>query len=720
METRNQSSSPDNAHPNGGQPGDWIARPYSPVLITAGLFILIIGIAVFLGYRHYEVTRYNALGADRMTANLLADLLMEHNKATIGILQSYAHRPLFVDAVKRQDRAGASRHLIDLKKNTEIDLTLLADPRGIAWANYPVFPEVIAKNLSDRDWYQGVRSQWRPYISNVFQLIVGDKPLAVAMAVPVFDEKGKVIGILATSQRLSFLVDAIQRVPLDPYMSVSVIDREGHILYNNESLYQETMTAHRFFPLIKAALKEKNRQIEIDEPQQGQGKIYLTAFPVGDSGWSVTIERSLKDIFKSDYRRFIELMATSFLLFLLIVFLLAYIRNVFLFRKAKELLQAEKKLRQSEESERETRDYLEKLIGYANAPIIVWDPQFRITRFNHAFEDLTGLQAGEVLGKEIDLLFPEGRREVSLGLIRQTTGGKRWEAIEIPILHRDGSVRTVLWNSATIYSPDGRTSVATIAQGQDITERKQAEEILELRFKLMQYAASHNLEEVLQAALDEIGTLTGSPIGFYHFVEADEKTLSLQAWSTRTAREFCKAEGKGLHYGIDKAGVWVDSIRERKAVIHNDYPSLPHRKGMPPGHAAIQRELTVPIFRNQKIVAILGLGNKPTDYTEDDIRIVSFLADVTWEMAQKKRAEEALEEERRRLQQALDEVRTLRGIVPICASCKNIRDDKGFWNQVEKYVSDHTEAEFSHSICPDCAKKLYPELYKDINHNEKP
>jgi hypothetical protein len=88
-------------------------------------------------------------------------------------------------------------------------------------------------------------------------------------------------------------------------------------------------------------------------------------------------------------------------------------------------------------------------------------------------------------------------------------------------------------------------------------------------------------------------------------------------------------------------------------------------------------------------------------------------------MAQKKRAEEALEEERRRLQQALDEVRTLRGIIPICASCKNIRDDKGFWNQVEKYVGDHTEAEFSHGICPDCAKKLYPELYKDINHNEK-
>lgn len=63
------------------------------------------------------------------------------------------------------------------------------------------------------------------------------------------------------------------------------------------------------------------------------------------------------------------------------------------------------------------------------------------------------------------------------------------------------------------------------------------------------------------------------------------------------------------------------------------------------------------------------------------------------------------------LQKALDEVRTLRGIVPICASCKKIRDDNGFWSQVEKYVGDHTEATFSHSICPSCAKKLYPEYY---------
>jgi PAS domain S-box-containing protein len=62
------------------------------------------------------------------------------------------------------------------------------------------------------------------------------------------------------------------------------------------------------------------------------------------------------------------------------------------------------------------------------------------------------------------------------------------------------------------------------------------------------------------------------------------------------------------------------------------------------------------------------------------------------------------------LQRALADVKTLSGFLPICASCKKIRDDNGYWNQIESYIRDHSEAEFSHSICPDCAKDLYPEL----------
>ena len=128
----------------------------------------------------------------------------------------------------------------------------------------------------------------------------------------------------------------------------------------------------------------------------------------------------------------------------------------------------------AEEGRRETRDYLENLIGYANAPIIVWDPNFRITRFNHAFERLTGIREAEILGKKLDILFPAESMDTSLDHIRRALSGERWDAVEIPIQKADGSVRTVLWNSANIYNKEGSEIVATIAQGQDITERMQA------------------------------------------------------------------------------------------------------------------------------------------------------------------------------------------------------------------------------------------------------
>jgi len=60
-----------------------------------------------------------------------------------------------------------------------------------------------------------------------------------------------------------------------------------------------------------------------------------------------------------------------------------------------------------------------------------------------------------------------------------------------------------------------------------------------------------------------------------------------------------------------------------------------------------------------------------------------------------------------------EELRVLRGIIPICMHCKEIRDDKGYWNQLEKFITEHSEAKFSHGICPDCIKKLYPEFYEE-------
>jgi len=132
----------------------------------------------------------------------------------------------------------------------------------------------------------------------------------------------------------------------------------------------------------------------------------------------------------------------------------------------------------AKEKLQETQDYLENLFNYANAPIIVWDPLSKITRFNQAFEQLAGRSANEVIGKKLDILFPEDRKKKTMEHVRQALTGERWETVEIPILHVDGTVRTVLWNSASIYDADGKTIIAIIAQGTDITDRKRAEDAL--------------------------------------------------------------------------------------------------------------------------------------------------------------------------------------------------------------------------------------------------
>jgi PAS domain S-box-containing protein len=144
------------------------------------------------------------------------------------------------------------------------------------------------------------------------------------------------------------------------------------------------------------------------------------------------------------------------------------------------------------DSLRETKDYLENLIACANAPIIVWDQQFKITRFNKAFELLTGRSEKEVIGQSINILFPPEQVLHSMKLIKKAQEGKSLETVEISILHKDGSARIVLWNSALVFDEDGETPLATIAQGQDITGRKLAEETLkvsEIRYRRLFEAA---------------------------------------------------------------------------------------------------------------------------------------------------------------------------------------------------------------------------------------
>jgi hypothetical protein len=89
-------------------------------------------------------------------------------------------------------------------------------------------------------------------------------------------------------------------------------------------------------------------------------------------------------------------------------------------------------------------------------------------------------------------------------------------------------------------------------------------------------------------------------------------------------------------------------------------------------------------------------------------------------LKQRRRAELEREAVIQELQHALAKVRTLSGLLPICANCKKIRDDGGYWSRIEVYVRDHSDAEFSHSLCPPCARTLYGEFADEVDGNAPP
>jgi len=93
------------------------------------------------------------------------------------------------------------------------------------------------------------------------------------------------------------------------------------------------------------------------------------------------------------------------------------------------------------------------------------------------------------------------------------------------------------------------------------------------------------------------------------------------------------------------------------------------------------------------------------------------LYSIAYDITQRNKQEREQEELITKLEKALKEIKQLQGIIPICASCKQIRDDQGAWNQLEQYISMHSDAQFSHGICPACKAKLYPELGGKKNRN---
>ena len=436
-------------------------------VIIAFLFIITFLITFHIIRNKYEYVLKNTIAENKLMAHLLSSLMYEHQKAAIGILESYAQRSLFIDAVKKKDFHHVIPHLKSLsKQHTEIDALVLYDQHGTIWANYPVSKEGFGKNFAYRDLYKGVSKKWRPYISTLYRRVAQGKKLAVAVSVPVFDRKGKVIGVLCGTQHASLFATLIKENILDPERGSALLDHEGNIIFSNAVPYQEKITKYPDAHVLEKAVAGVLTDVEIADAKEKGSISYVSIAPVRGIGWSVIVGQEKNAILKSLYGYFISYAIAGFVIFLFLTVSLLYFRREYKYRKTKELLQAEEKYR--------------NIFNDAILGIYQTTPEGRFIIINPVFAAICGYASPEeMIEKVTDIpnqLYanPEDR----LRLQKRIAAEAKVKGFEVQFKHPTQGLVWVSINANALRDEQGniRNYDGTI---EGITERKHAEEALQ-------------------------------------------------------------------------------------------------------------------------------------------------------------------------------------------------------------------------------------------------
>ncbi|MBF0508621.1 MAG: PAS domain S-box protein [Deltaproteobacteria bacterium] len=339
--------------------------------------------------------------------------------------------------------------------------------------------------------------------------------------------------------------------------------------------------------------------------------------------------------------------------------------SVVIHREITRLKQTEEALRVSEEMHRAVMD------GSPD-PIIVYDIEGKVVYFNAAFSRVFGWALEECRGEKMNDFVPEDSWPVTRQLLAKVLAGESFSGIETRRYTRNGAVIFVSL-SGSMYRDRENKPAGTVAIFQDITARK-----------LIEKALLENEEQFRYLA--ELSPFPISIIeanGNYSYV--NQKFVDIFGYTLDdipNGREFFRLAFPGPEYRDEIISVWFKDLRE--AVIGEVRP----------------REYITRCqdgnFRNIVYRPVTIRGGKQFITYED----------ITARREEEKGRDDLIAE----LQTALAEVRTLSGLLPICASCKKIRDDQGYWTQIETYIRAHSQADFTHGICPDCARRLYPEL----------
>jgi two-component system, cell cycle sensor histidine kinase and response regulator CckA len=306
--------------------------------------------------------------------------------------------------------------------------------------------------------------------------------------------------------------------------------------------------------------------------------------------------------------------------------------------------------KRAEEEIRDREQRYRVLFETANDGIFLQDSAGCFVDCNENGACMLGLRKEDLIGRSPADFSPErqpdGRpsSEVVEERIRAACAGQP-QHFEFQFLHADGGNLDVEV-SLNRFNMAGSFLLQSIIR--DITDRKRAEGARGLNESRLETLLQLNrmtgatLHEITEFAMEEAVRLTQSTIGYVAFMNEDETVLSMHAWSRAAMRE-CQIDDKPLEYPVETTGLWGEAVRQRRPIITNDYrASNPLKRGTPQGHVEVLRHMNVPIVDGDRIVIVAGVGNKPTDYDEADVRQLTLLMTGMWHIVQRKRDEEAL------------------------------------------------------------------------------
>ncbi len=326
----------------------------------------------------------------------------------------------------------------------------------------------------------------------------------------------------------------------------------------------------------------------------------------------------------------------------------------------------------------------------------------KIVFANYSAARMLGIPEEKLLSTDFCQLFPPTERQhIEKTLERLETPLQIGEAAEFRL-----NGKNVLFNFEPVIDQGQKTVIVII---HDITERKAAEK------KLQEYYA--HLEATVASRTTELSVVNEE---LRNEVRQRRKTEILLRLEKEKIEKITGNIGAGIvEISKDYIVLWVNKIL--KDIFGNVEGKLCHE-------VFNQRHEICPDCGMEKILAgatdlavheqqgqdttgnIVWSQIIATPLHDLDGNIISVL-EVVFPITERKFHEQEREKLIVELKDALAKVKVLSGLLPICASCKRIRDDQGYWNQIESYIRNHSEADFSHGICPDCAKKLYPQFY---------